>query len=242
MMPRVTYVISQTDVMKYMLSQPVLSGRIGKWIVSLIEFNLEYVPQKSVKGQALANFLADHPNGIETPEIADVDIITIKPWKMWFDGSKTSQMAGIGVVLESPQGLKTKFGFQINEGECTNNQAEYEALVMGLELLLALKVDIVEVFGDSQLVINQVKGEFGCHSVGLKPYHQYVKLLIKQFHMITFTYVPRFFNEEADAVAQRASGFKFITDESKEFCQLTLRKSLSMLKHRYTDLEIEQQG
>ena len=154
MMPRVTYVISQTDVMKYMLSQPVLSGRIGKWIVSLIEFNLEYVPQKSVKGQALANFLADHPNGIETPEIADVDTVTIKPWKMWFDGSKTSQMAGIGVVLESPQGLKTKFGFQINEGECTNNQAEYEALVMGLELLLTLKVDIVEVFGDSQLVIN----------------------------------------------------------------------------------------
>ena len=85
---------------------------------------------------------------------------------MWFDGSKTFQMAGIGIVLESPQGLKTKFGFRINEGECTNNQAEYEALVMGLELLLTLKIDIVEVFGDSQLVINQVKGDFGCHSVG----------------------------------------------------------------------------
>ena len=80
--------------------------------------------------------MADHPNGIETPEIADIDTVTIKPWKMWFDGSKTSQMAGIGVVLESPQSLKTKFGFQINEGECTNNQAEYEALVIGLDACL----------------------------------------------------------------------------------------------------------
>ncbi|KAH7861119.1 hypothetical protein Vadar_021859 [Vaccinium darrowii] len=227
-----------TDVMKYMLSQPILSGRIGKWIVSLIEFSLEYVPQKSVKGHALANFLADHPNGVETSEIADVDTVTIKPWKMWFDGSKTCQMAGIGMVLESPEGLKTKFGFQINEGECTNNQAEYEALITRLEILLTLQVDIVEVFGDSQLVINQVNGEFGCHSPGLKPYHQYVKILAKQFHMITFIYVPRFFNGEADAVAQRASGFKFITDESREFCQLSLRKSLPMLKDRNIEFEV----
>ena len=55
------YVISQTDLMKYMFNRPVLSGKIGKWLLSLIEFSLVYHSQKLVKGQALANFLVDHP-------------------------------------------------------------------------------------------------------------------------------------------------------------------------------------
>ena len=44
------YIISQTDLMKYMLNRPVLFGKIGMWLLGLIEFNLVYFPQKSVKG------------------------------------------------------------------------------------------------------------------------------------------------------------------------------------------------
>ena len=55
------YVVSQTDLMKYMVSQPLIIGRIGQWSLALSEFTLVYFPQKSVKGQALANFLVDHP-------------------------------------------------------------------------------------------------------------------------------------------------------------------------------------
>ena len=54
------YVILKIDLMKYILNIPVLSVKIGKWLLSLIEFSLVYYPQKSVKGQALADFLADH--------------------------------------------------------------------------------------------------------------------------------------------------------------------------------------
>ena len=56
------YVVSQTDLMKYMLSRPLIIGRIGKWSLALSEFTLVYFPQKSVKGQALANFMANHPS------------------------------------------------------------------------------------------------------------------------------------------------------------------------------------
>ncbi len=56
-----TFVISQTDVIKYMLSRPIITCRIGKWALGLAEFTLCYVPQRAVKGQALADFLADHP-------------------------------------------------------------------------------------------------------------------------------------------------------------------------------------
>jgi hypothetical protein len=61
MLAYIVFVIAQTDVIKYMLSKPILSGRMCKWSLALVEFHLPYIPQKAVKGQALVDFLADHP-------------------------------------------------------------------------------------------------------------------------------------------------------------------------------------
>ncbi|KAM1677541.1 hypothetical protein PS2_037427 [Malus domestica] len=58
MLSSVTQVITQTNVIRYMLTRPIVKGRIGKWTMALSEFSLQYVPQKAVKGQALADFLA----------------------------------------------------------------------------------------------------------------------------------------------------------------------------------------
>ena len=69
--------------MKYILNRPVLSGKIGKWLLGLIEFNLIYFPQKLVKGQALADFLADHPilDIVDEKEIEiPVCSVEIQPW------------------------------------------------------------------------------------------------------------------------------------------------------------------
>ncbi|GKV11050.1 hypothetical protein SLEP1_g22336 [Rubroshorea leprosula] len=85
------------NVIKYMLSRPLLRGRIGKWVLALSEFNLKYMPQKAVKRQALADFLADH------------------------------------LYLEVEADEEKYFN-------CTNNQAEYEALIIGLEVLVELKL------------------------------------------------------------------------------------------------------
>ena len=54
--------VSQTDLMKYMLNGPLITRRIGKWSLILSEFILVYFSQKSVKGQALTDFLAEHPS------------------------------------------------------------------------------------------------------------------------------------------------------------------------------------
>ena len=54
-------VVSPADVVKYMVSQPFIKGMLSKWSLHLLQFDLIYVPQKTVKGQALANFLATHP-------------------------------------------------------------------------------------------------------------------------------------------------------------------------------------
>lgn len=51
----------RTDLIQHMLSRPFLKGRIGKWVFALSEFSFNYLPQQSVKGQVLAEFLINHP-------------------------------------------------------------------------------------------------------------------------------------------------------------------------------------
>ena len=60
MLPCHIHIIARTDVVKYMLSKPMLTGRIGKWILALSKYSFQYVPQRAVKGQAIADFLVEH--------------------------------------------------------------------------------------------------------------------------------------------------------------------------------------
>jgi hypothetical protein len=75
-------VVSQCDVMRHMMHKPILSGRLGKWAYSLIEYELSYEPLRVVKGQVVADFIVDY-------EIKDDDIcmVATTPWKLFFDGS-----------------------------------------------------------------------------------------------------------------------------------------------------------
>ena len=50
-------VVSKADVVKHMLSMPILNGRVGKWILALSEFDLKYELAKAVKGQVMADFI-----------------------------------------------------------------------------------------------------------------------------------------------------------------------------------------
>ncbi|CAL8999868.1 unnamed protein product, partial [Prunus brigantina] len=168
MLPYTIYIIAKTDLIKYMLTRPMLRGRIGKWTLALTEFAFRYVPQKAVKGQAVADFLADHPGeeieNMDSLDIANADLLTrahtclnnpiysvhLTPWKLYFDGSRTDIASGAGIVLEEPLGIRHCYSFQLNF-QCTNNRAEYEALIIGLEMLVELGIQSVEILGDSML-------------------------------------------------------------------------------------------
>ena len=99
-----------------------------------------YFPHKSVKGQALANFLPDHPSLEIQPE-KDVELgiyeVERRPWVLKFGGSSTEKSAGAGIVIISPKGIKTTLSFNLAL-KCTNNQVEYEALVISLDILMEL--------------------------------------------------------------------------------------------------------
>jgi len=77
-----------------MLSMPIMSGRIGKWILVLSEFDLHYESSKAVKGHIMADFVTQHCGVVETLEIVT--------WTLFVDGSTCDRGAGIGIVLISP--------------------------------------------------------------------------------------------------------------------------------------------
>ena len=133
------YVVSQTDLVKYILSRPLIIGQIGKWSLALLKFTLVYFLHKSVKGQALANFMAYHPS-LEIQLKKDVELgifeVERQPWILKFDDSSTEKF-GVGIVIISPKGIKTTLSFNL-AFKCTNNQAKYEALVIGLKILMEL--------------------------------------------------------------------------------------------------------
>ena len=85
-------VICKADVVKYMLSAPILKGRVGKWIFSLTEFDLRYESPKAIKGQAIADFIVEHHDD----SIGSVEIV---PWTLFFDGSVCTHGCGIGLSL-----------------------------------------------------------------------------------------------------------------------------------------------
>ena len=94
------------------------------------------------------------------------------------------------------------------EFECTNNQAEYEALIIGLEILQELGAGNVIIKGDSQLVLKQVAGEYKCDSLSLAPYFAAAIQLLESLEEVTFLHVLREENWKADQLAQIASGMK----------------------------------
>ena len=74
-------VICKDDVVWYMLSMPIMSDRIGKWILALSEYDLRYESAKTVKGQIMADFVTQHCGAVGTLEIV--------PWTLFFDGVDT---------------------------------------------------------------------------------------------------------------------------------------------------------
>ena len=150
-----------------------------------------YFPHKLVKGQALANFLAYHPSlEIKLEKDVELGIYEVErwPWVLKFDGSSMEKSVVAGIVIISPKGIKTTISFNL-AFKCTNNQAKYDALVIGLEILLELRAQEVHIIGDSQLVLRKT-GEYKCNSLLLAHYTASTQLL-DSLHIVDFEYVLR---------------------------------------------------
>jgi hypothetical protein len=98
-------------------------------VYAFIEYDLAYEPLKSMKGQVVADFIVGH--SIDQNINESCKLVSICPWKLFFDGSACREGQGVGVVLVSPRGAVFETSACL-EYFCTNNQAEYEAILLGL--------------------------------------------------------------------------------------------------------------
>jgi probable phosphoglycerate mutase len=111
--------------------------------------------------------------------------------------------AGLGMVIEDNQGLRLWGGHRYI-GTATNNKAEYLALIEGLRKAAEWRPDALEVYMDSQLVVEQVSGRWKVRHADLQPLHRQAQGLLRGFPRVRVTYVPRERNRGADALANRA--------------------------------------
>jgi ribonuclease HI/pterin-4a-carbinolamine dehydratase len=137
---------------------------------------------------------------LETPVHVPAVAAHQKEIKMYADGGSRGNpgpSASGYVLLDREDHIIFKGGVYL--GITTNNQAEYQALKFGLEEAQKLGAREVDVFMDSLLVINQMKGIFKVKNRDLWPIHESIKETAKQFKKVTYTHVPRELNKLADA-------------------------------------------
>ena len=182
-----------------MLQRPILSGRIGKWAYVLIEYDLAYEPLKSMKGQIVCGFIVDHHTDIAYE--GEVCLVEVIPWKIYFDGSSCKEGQGIGVVLFSPNGMCYEASVHL-EYYCANNQAEYNALLFGLQVMEMVGAKYVEAFGDSELVVQQVAGVYKCLDGSLNRYLDSCLDIIANFDNFAIRHIARHDNSRANDLAQ----------------------------------------
>uniref|UniRef100_A0A2N9G9N4 Uncharacterized protein n=1 Tax=Fagus sylvatica TaxID=28930 RepID=A0A2N9G9N4_FAGSY len=212
-----TWLVSRMDPIKYIFEKPALTGKIARWQVLLSEFDILFVARKAIKGQAIADYLADYPSEqleLMDSEFPDEDVMTVDEdnhgrWKLYFDGAANAVGSGIGAVLVSPKGQQTPIAVKLGF-DCTNNMTEYEACIVGLQAALEFGAYELEVFGDSLLIVSQTNGEWQARDPKLIPYQRYISRLVPKFKYVTFTYTPRAHNHFADALATLASLIKLV--------------------------------
>jgi ribonuclease HI len=182
------------------LNNLAATGRVSLWGIKLSPLDITYEKRKAIKSQVLPDFTVEW---LELQNTGPPDLSSV--WKMYFDGSKRVQGAGAGVVLISPQGDKLKYVLRVRFPQASNNEAEYEALLHGMKMAKACGATLLKIFGDSNLVVQQVMNRCDAISDNMTAYRNLYHYLEGTFDGCEVSYVSRASNEEADNLANIGS-------------------------------------
>ncbi|KAL8091953.1 hypothetical protein AgCh_034288 [Apium graveolens] len=201
--------------LRNIIHSPKASGRLIKWAIELGEFDVKYKPRMTIKAHALAYFVVEctilnqEVGGQEDtiPQDKEVDKGGKEKddkekeyWVLYFDGaSKQIQV----------------------------EQAEYEALIVGLGLAGTLRVKNLKVCGDSKLVISLVKGEFEGRDDTMAKYVRLVRAVMTQFDECHIEHIPREENAKADALSKFAS-FKIEESSGSVYFRVLKTRSIDV--------------
>ena len=177
------------------------------------------MPQKAVNGQALVDFLAYHPipdawelnDDLPGEDVFFIDILP--PWKIYLEGAARRDGTSAGVVFVSREKHALTYSFVLTQ-LCSNNMAEYKALILGLQMAIEMAIKDLDVYGDSQLVIKQLLEEYEVKKDDLVSYHKYTLRLLDKLETIKLQHVPRSANKMVDTLANLTATLALGAEES----------------------------
>jgi ribonuclease HI len=204
--------------LKSLLRKADFSGRISTWSVELSQYDIDFQPRTAVKGQVLANFVAEFSPTMAPPpptkkgEVAELPTKESKEpaeqnpreWKLFVDGSACNTGSGVGIVLFPPNGIMIELSVRLGFS-ASNNVAEYEALLLGLKSAKTLKAERIRVHCDSQLVVHQLSGEYEARSEKMTAYVMAARELLDTFEKVYIEQISSGQNSHADSLAWLAA-------------------------------------
>ncbi|KAL2235270.1 UNVERIFIED_CONTAM: Retrovirus-related Pol polyprotein from transposon opus [Sesamum indicum] len=168
-------IVLTNQPLKSILFRPEASGRLIKWAVELGEYDIDYQIRTTKKAQVLADFV------------------------MELAGEPTQEPTGI--LIQGPGGLEIEVAARLSFS-ITNNEAEYEALILGLELAYGAGASNLEVYTDSQLVAMQIDGTYETKEKSTTMYHKKAKSLMQRFDKCSIPHIPRCKNDRTDSLSK----------------------------------------
>jgi ribonuclease HI len=193
-------IVPSPQPLKDIMRNREATGRIGKWAAELNEFSIDYVHRSSIQSQALADFIADWTLGAQEEE-ANKDA---EAWTVFCDGSWGTFGAGVAVVLVARSKVRTCYAAKLDFG-CTNNIVEYEALLLGLRKLKAIRIRRAILKTNSQVISGHIDKSSKARDPKLEKYLDTVRRLEASFEGFSVKNIPRGENEHADLLAKSAA-------------------------------------
>lgn len=122
-----------------------------KWVIKLSEYEIKYQPRLVLKGQIMIDFIAELPQKPTYP----VESPREQWWTLYVDWTSRVSGFGVGLILQSQTEELLEQVIRLNSS-ATNNEVEYEAILVGLDIAITLAATRLEIKSNSQLIVGQI--------------------------------------------------------------------------------------
>ena len=202
------YVVMQYPV-QAMFQKVDFTGRISKWGAKIGALDVKYLPKTAIKGQVLADFVAEFTPALERKELNTIAFQEDSPensgwWKIHTNRASNAKGSGTGVVIITLDETVIEQSIQLNF-KASNNEAEYEVVLARLNSAKTLGAKNLIVHCDSLLIASQIKGEYMARDERMAAYLLKVQQTMTNFNTIRVVQIGRNLNSHVDALATLAS-------------------------------------
>ncbi|XP_071687740.1 uncharacterized protein [Rutidosis leptorrhynchoides] len=157
-------------------------------------------------------------------DLEDTTAPTPELWELYTDGESGPEGVGTGLLLTGPNKEEHTYALRFNF-KATNNEVEYEAVLVGIRLAKEIGVKKIQTYVDSYSVSNQINGSFEAHNKGMQAYLALARSLVREFNDFQISQIPRSQNKQVDVLSKLAA-LTFNHLEKKVLVEQVFKKSI----------------